>query len=137
MTLSCFERALALAEDDNMADVWYNLGQVAIGIGDLGLAYQALKIAISVDPSHSESFNNLGVLELRKNNIEQARANFQTSAHLAAQHHEPLYNGAILMYKLGDFQESFRLATAALKVFPEHEESKEILKVLSELFTLC
>lgn len=23
MTLSCFERALALAEDDNMADVWY------------------------------------------------------------------------------------------------------------------
>ena len=25
-----------LADDDNMADVWYNIGQVAIGVGDLG-----------------------------------------------------------------------------------------------------
>ncbi len=40
MTLSCFEKALALASDENMADVWYNIGQVAIGIGDLNLAYQ-------------------------------------------------------------------------------------------------
>ena len=36
LTLSCFERALMLADDDNMADVWYNIGQVAIGVGDLG-----------------------------------------------------------------------------------------------------
>ena len=28
LTLSCFERALMLADDDNMADVWYNIGQV-------------------------------------------------------------------------------------------------------------
>ena len=77
-----------LADDDNMADVWYNIGQVAIGVGDLGaaakkllkamsdaftvgtrlggLAYQAFKIAISVDPNHAESYNNIGVLELRK-----------------------------------------------------------------------
>ncbi|CAK4071388.1 unnamed protein product [Aphanomyces euteiches] len=61
LTLSCFERALALASDDNMADVWYNIGQVAIGIGDLGLAYQAFKIAVSVDSNHAESYNNLGV----------------------------------------------------------------------------
>jgi len=51
MALSCLERALFLASDDAMADVWYNIGQVAIGIGDLGLAYQALKVAISVRPA--------------------------------------------------------------------------------------
>lgn len=28
MTLSCMERALALADDDNMADIWHNIGQV-------------------------------------------------------------------------------------------------------------
>eukprot|EP01048_Picozoa_sp_COSAG05_P017171 COSAG05_NODE_2306_length_3249_cov_2.568889_5_plen_143_part_00 len=59
MCLVCYERALALAADgaiamarlikvhlnccllilDNAADVWYNIGQLAIGIGDLGLAY--------------------------------------------------------------------------------------------------
>ena len=30
MTLNCFERALALASDENMADVWYNIGHVAV-----------------------------------------------------------------------------------------------------------
>ena len=30
MTLNCFERALALASDENMADVWYNVGHVAV-----------------------------------------------------------------------------------------------------------
>ena len=42
LTLSCFERALMLADDDNMADVWYNIGQVAIGVGDLGPDARAL-----------------------------------------------------------------------------------------------
>ncbi len=42
LTLGCFDRALSLADDDNMADVWYNVGQVAVGIGDLGLAYQVM-----------------------------------------------------------------------------------------------
>lgn len=37
-----------MAEDKAMADVWYNVGHVAIGVGDIGLAYQAFKISISV-----------------------------------------------------------------------------------------
>lgn len=35
------------------------------GIGDLALAYQALSVAVALDPSHAESLNNLGVLEVR------------------------------------------------------------------------
>lgn len=30
MTLACLERALALANDDTVADVWYNIGHVAL-----------------------------------------------------------------------------------------------------------
>ena len=30
MALSCLERALSLASDDNMADVWYNISHVAV-----------------------------------------------------------------------------------------------------------
>ena len=91
MALNCFERALALADDENMADVWfvdirrdtgrddlvtdakasahtciymlgrYNIGQISIGIGDLGLAYQAFKIGVSINSNHAECYNNLGV----------------------------------------------------------------------------
>ena len=30
MTLTCFERALALADDDTLGDVWYNIGHVSL-----------------------------------------------------------------------------------------------------------
>ena len=30
MTLNCFQRALDLASDENSADVWYNIGHVAL-----------------------------------------------------------------------------------------------------------
>jgi len=135
MTLSCFERALALAGDDNMADIWYNVGQIAVGIGDLGLAYQAFKVAISIDANHAESFNNLAVLDLRKGNVEQARTNFATAARLADFMHEPAYNGALLAFKLGDFQEAFRLCTKALDAYPDHGESVELKKQLKQHFT--
>eukprot|EP01062_Namystynia_karyoxenos_P073916 TRINITY_DN7072_c0_g1_i1.p1 TRINITY_DN7072_c0_g1~~TRINITY_DN7072_c0_g1_i1.p1 ORF type:complete len:543 (+),score=208.66 TRINITY_DN7072_c0_g1_i1:87-1631(+) len=135
MTLSCFERALALASDENMADIWYNIGQVAIGIGDLGLAYQAFKVAISVDPNHAESFNNLGILELRKNNVDQSRTNFQTATRLNPSIHEPLFNGGLLAFKLGDFQEAFTLTMKALEQYPDHTESLELRRQLKQHFT--
>ena len=61
MCLGCFDQALQVADDSSLADIWYNVSQVAIGIGDLNLAYQCLKIAISIQPSHAEAYNNLGV----------------------------------------------------------------------------
>jgi tetratricopeptide (TPR) repeat protein len=71
----------------------YNVGQVAIGIGDLGLAYQAFKIAVSVNSNHAESFCNLGVLELRKGNIDQARSNFVSAQQIAPFMFESFFNG--------------------------------------------
>jgi tetratricopeptide repeat protein 8 len=136
MTLSCFERALNLASDDTIADIWYNVGQVAIGIGDLGLAFQAFKIAVSVNGNHAESFNNLGVLELRKSNVDQARSNFQTAQKMADFMFEPFFNGAFLAFKMGDFQESFELVSKALEAYPDHTDSKELLKQLKNHFSL-
>lgn len=133
ITLVCFERALALADDTNTADIWYNIGHVAIGIGDLGLAYQAYKIAVSSNSSHAESFNNLGVLELRKGNFEQAKANFINSTQIA-QFFEPCYNAALLLWKRGDFQESYKMVQKALELFPEHVDSKELKKNLTQHF---
>jgi tetratricopeptide repeat protein 8 len=136
MALSCLDRALMLANDTSMAEVWYNIGQVAIGIGDLGLAYQAFKISISVDSSHAESYANLGVLELRKGNVDAARSNFRAVQEMAPHMFEPFFNGALLAYKLGDFQESFELATKALELCEGHHDSLELLKQLKNHFTM-
>jgi tetratricopeptide repeat protein 8 len=136
MTLSCFERALALAGDDNMADVWYNIGLVGIGIGDLGLAYQAFKVSISIDGSHAESLNNLAVLELRKGNHDQARNNFTTAAGAAEYMHEALYNSALLSFKLGEFQEAYSQCSKALEAYPDHSESQDLKKQLKQHFNV-
>ena len=136
MALSCLDRALSLASDNSMAEVWYNIGQVAIGIGDLGLAYQAFKISISVDSSHAESYANLGVLELRKGNVDAARSNFRAVQSMAPHMFEPFFNGALLAYKLGDFQESFDLASKALALCEGHHDSLELLKQLKQHFTM-
>lgn len=137
MCLSCMEKALALASDENMADVWFNIGTIGIGIGDLGLAYQSFKIAVSVEATHAESFNNLGVLELRKGNIDQARANFQTASTLVPELFEPFFNGALLAFKLGDFQESYELCTKSLFAYEEHSDSMELLRQLKLHFSTC
>ena len=118
------------------ADVWYNVGQVAVGIGDLGLAYQAFKIAISVDHSHAESYSNLGVLEGRKGNVNAAQANYRTARELAPHLFEPCFNGALLAYKTGDFQEAFALATQALERNEGHHDSLELLKQLKTHFNM-
>lgn len=134
MALSCFERALSMSDDTNVSDIWYNIGHIAIGIGDLGLAYQAFKIAVSSNPDHAESFNNLGVLELRKGNVEQAKSNFQSS-HTLAEFFEPCYNLSLLLWKKGDFQESFKMIQIALQIFPDHVDSKELKKNLLSHFS--
>ncbi len=135
MCLSCLERALLLADDRNMADVWYNIGQVGIGIGDVGLAYQAFKIAVGINPNHGESFNNLAVLELRKSQIDQARNNFATAANVSPDLHEAWYNAGLVHYKLGEFQDAYNLVCKALDAFPMHPESLELRKLLRQNFT--
>jgi tetratricopeptide repeat protein 8 len=104
MALSCFERSLAIADsDETRAEVWYNIGHVGVGIGDLGLAYQSFKISVSHNANHAESYNNLGVLELRKGNVDQAKSNFQQATRSSAFLFEPAYNVAYLFYKRGEF----------------------------------
>ena len=89
-----------------------------------------------MDSNHAESFNNLGVLELRKGNIESAKSNFMTSAEMAEHTFEPFYNNALLSFKLGDFQESFEQAGKALESYPDHSDSQELRKQLQQHFTL-
>ena len=40
MSLSCFSRALQTCSPSTEGDIWYNIGLVGVGIGDLSLAYQ-------------------------------------------------------------------------------------------------
>ncbi|XP_048830662.1 tetratricopeptide repeat protein 8 isoform X2 [Brienomyrus brachyistius] len=135
MALPCFERALSLvADDDELADVWYNLSHVALGIGDLALAYQCCKLALASNNNHAEAYNNLAVLEFRKGRIEQAKAFLQTASSLAPHMYEPHFNLSTLSDKMGDLQSSYVAAQKSEGAFPEHMDTQKILKSLRQHF---
>jgi tetratricopeptide repeat protein 8 len=132
LCLSCFEKALMLADDTSSADIWYNISHMAIGIGDLPLAYQALKIAIGYNGDHFEAFNNIGVLEIKKGNYEQAKSNFLLACKSTDFTFEPYYNYAAMRYKQGDKEESLKFAKKSIEIFPDHFESKELVDKISK-----
>uniref|UniRef100_A0A8C7F574 Tetratricopeptide repeat domain 8 n=1 Tax=Oncorhynchus kisutch TaxID=8019 RepID=A0A8C7F574_ONCKI len=137
MTLSSFERALALvANDEEQADVWYNIGHVAVGIGDLTLASQCFKLALAFNNDHAEAYNNLAVLELRKGHIEQSKAFLQTAASIAPHMYEPHFNYSTLSDKIGDLQSSYTAAQRSEDAFPEHVDTQQILKHLRQHFAV-
>ncbi|XP_012269723.1 tetratricopeptide repeat protein 8 [Athalia rosae] len=134
-TIPCFERALNLANEDNISDVWYNISHVAICVGDIQMAQECLRLAIAGDNSHALSYNNLGVLVARSNNTIAARTYFHASANIAGYLHEPHYNSAKLAYQVGDLQTSYIVVQRALQAYPNHQESIELLKKLKRHFS--
>jgi tetratricopeptide repeat protein 8 len=134
MALTCIDRALRLATDDELADVWYNIGHIGIALGDLGLAYQAFKVAISVDPSHGEALNNISVLEIRRQKIDTAKAGFSSAITSCPHLFEPMYNAGLMSYRTGDFQDAFINVNKSLQIYPTHGDSKELQDVLQKMF---
>lgn len=70
----------------------YNIGHIGISLGDLGLAYQAFKVAVSIDPTHGEALNNIAVLEMRRQKFEVAKSCLSTSCEVSPHIFEPFYN---------------------------------------------
>ncbi|CAE1320057.1 TTC8 [Acanthosepion pharaonis] len=137
MVMVCFSKALALTDDSMLlADIWYNVGHVAMGIGDLNLAHQCFRMTLTYNNDHAEAYNNFGVIEFKKGHLAMARAFYQSSFALAPHMFEPHFNFASLNEKLGDLQGSYNAVRKALDAFPEHTDSKELIQQLRQHFSL-
>lgn len=139
MCLKCFERAISLSTgDEQLADIWYNISHVALGVGDNVLAYQCLRLTIATDNGHAEAYNNLAILELRKGDVERAKALLRSAAEFAPHTYEPHFNQATLAESLGDLQTSYTSVLKSVEAFADHADSKALLKKLRLHFaSLC
>ncbi|XP_073989064.1 tetratricopeptide repeat protein 8 isoform X1 [Rhodnius prolixus] len=134
MVVSCFERALSLAMEEAAAEVWYNICQVAIGIGDMVVAMQSLRLCLSIDSNHAAAYNNLGVLLHRKGQTQEALGYFQAAQSLGPFLFEPFYNHSLITKEMGDFQTSYSVIQKGLKAYPNHAPSENILNSLEKYF---
>jgi tetratricopeptide repeat protein 8 len=129
----------------------YNIGHVGISLGDLGLAYQAFKVAVSINSGHGEALNNIAVLEMRRQKFDVAKSCLSASCDMSPYLFEPLFNSgkfcfvdrlrnlrsifsALMSYRMGDFQDAFTFAAKALKVYPNHLDSRELQSLLQKTF---
>ena len=121
------------------------------------MAYQCFRLALAANNDHAEAYCNLGVLEMRKGNTEQAKSLIQSAMTLGFYTFEPFYNYALLSFEvkidfsqnytgtlhcythrfqLGDHQSSYSACMKSLELFPEHADSQELMKKLNNLLTI-
>lgn len=79
LVIPCLENALMLAKENLLADVWYNLGHVALATGNLEVASLCWRLSLSLNASHTEASNNLAVIAMIQGNPEEAKALFNVS----------------------------------------------------------
>ena len=124
--------SLSLAtNDEERSDVWYNISHIAINAGDLNLAQQALLIATSFSSNNGEAFNNLGLLELKKKNIQKALAAFRSATEANPEMHEPWFNIALLYQRIGQLQEAYLAAEQAVRLYPTFTEAVDLMNSIS------
>ncbi len=122
----------AVKKDVEASEVWYNISHIGIALGDVLMSFQALKICVSLNPKHSEALNNLGVLEMRNEQLEKARGDFVQAVALNDQQHESLYNTALLHWQLGEVSDASKMCEKSLEVYPDHWESLELKKEIKK-----
>lgn len=98
------------------------------------MAHQAFSTAVAVACDHAESLTNLGVLEVRRGNDTAAMAHFKAAQKLAQCSYEPWFNGALVSFRTGNLEDSYRQVQMSLEAFPEHYDSQELLKQLQASF---
>ncbi|CAF0939994.1 unnamed protein product [Rotaria sp. Silwood1] len=136
MIVACFLKALACATtDDERAEIWYNIGEMALYTTDINLAIQCFRLALVHNNDHAEAYNNLGLVELQRDNSEIGQIYLQTAQSLAPHMFEPYYNYGKAMYQQGDLQSSFRAIKSSLEIYKNHSDSKHIYDELRKMFS--
>lgn len=107
-----------------------------MGLGDRTLAYQALKVTVSLNRDHAEARNNLGVLEIQKGSTDAALAEYRAAKECGPALYEPQYNTALAAFKAGELENAHSHVNEALGRFPEHSSSQELLRLVEGLFAL-
>ncbi|VDK80386.1 unnamed protein product [Litomosoides sigmodontis] len=136
LALSCIERAQVSANDEVIADIWYNTGNVFLSSGDVRMASRCFRLAIAADSNHAESVCNFAVLQMRDGKIAQSRSLFRSAIEKGPHLFEPCYNLALLSYQIGQFDESRTMVLKALELYPEHVHSRTILGHIEQMLNV-
>lgn len=138
LSLISLQNALTHAtNDDEKADVWYNIGLVATSAGQLILAKQAYSMALTAsNDKHIQALNNLGVLEVKCGKSSQGVSRFIQAYEVVStsdlDFYEPSFNAASCKYDSEDSTMVTQLLKHSLEKFPSNKKAQRLLLEMQE-----
>src|SRR5208282_2726413 len=127
-------------ERPNDAEAWYLLGRTKYSESDFRQAILCFERALALRPRYVEAENNLGLSWRDLNEIEKAKAAFQTAIEWQGDHladPQPFLNLGALLANASDFKEALPYLTRALELSPGnpkiHEELAHVYEATDDL----
>merc|ERR1712071_581138 len=138
--ITALRQALQLCQDEEeMTDIWYNVGVLAPSSGQPLLAKQAYQMAITIsNERHVQAINNLGVIEFKGGKLEIAVGRLEQAQSLVESQemfvHEVSYNLGCVKEGRGEFSEAWKSFNKSLEIWPENTKAQRRLNVLADQF---
>lgn len=88
-----------------LAHYYNNRGAELLAAGDIDSAFRHMQASLELDPGFASSWNNLGVLHLRKDNLRAAEDSYLAALDLEPKHGPTLFNIVGLYRRLGEMEQ--------------------------------
>ncbi|KAL0220896.1 hypothetical protein RCL1_000750 [Eukaryota sp. TZLM3-RCL] len=135
IAVNCILRALTPDCSDELAsDVWYNVSHIALGVGDVRLAHQALRLSVTLNSFNIEALTNLAYIELREKKYEEALSTLRHACSTSPTIFEPYYALALVSTQLGDFQTALVNVNKAVELAPDNFDVIQLKEQLQNHF---
>src|SRR5215510_8859942 len=121
--------AQAVAEGDNVAEAYCNLGIIDLDRGNLLEALDHFTQSLKHDPRHVEAHYNLANLYYDASNLQLAKLHYEAAAQIEPGFPLVYFNLSLVYHKLGMHDE----AATALGKYRELEPEDEDIEVLDQL----
>ena len=123
----------AIAEGDNLADAYCNLGIIELEQGRMTKALDCFSLALKNDPRHVEAHYNLANLYFDAGDLQLARLHYESAAELEPSFSPLYYNVSLVYYKLDDLNAACGALNKYKELAPEDHEIEAIDELLKWL----
>jgi len=109
-----------VAELDPGADVYFNVGQASVELGDWEEAVAAFKDALALDPSHAEALKGLGNVYIQLRRDEDAVEAYNQVLEIRPNDTRTRYNLGVALARVGRLDEAIAQYERVIEEDPEY-----------------
>ncbi len=128
ITAACGSQLPSLdSADHNFALRAFFVGLAAAEVGDDQRAGLELKKTVELAPGEPAAWNNLGVLQLRQRDLENASKSLETAGNLAPNNSKIILNRSLVAGQIGNADRAIELLNRAVELDPANLQARYLI----------